>query len=351
MYTVKGKGGIVVKSEFKLWIEEALGSEHFQINPLKGDASFRSYYRIHFADKSYIAMLAPPETEKTDAFVAIAKNWKTQGLHVPTVWAWQPQHGFVLLSDLGDTLLLDILNEETAPLYYAQALQTLLPMQMANPQDFPLPAFDSMHTRNELALFDEWFLGKLLKKSLSTEDQQTVKRVYDTLVKSVTDQPQVVIHRDYHSRNLMVLPNNMLGVIDFQDAMVGPITYDAVSLLKDCYIAWPRENISAWVNDFYQMLVAHKRLDNCSFAQFMEWFDFVGLQRHLKVLGIFSRLNFRDNKPNYLHDIPRIMNYVLAVTEQYTVLKEFDTWLRRNVLPILTSALAEQTQSADSKVA
>lgn len=341
----------MIKSEFKLWISEALGSEHFQINPLKGDASFRSYYRVHFADKTYIAMLAPPETEKTDAFVAIAKNWKTHGLLVPTVWAWQPQHGFALLSDLGDTLLLDVLNEETAPIYYTHALQTLLPLQMANPQDFPLPTFDSAHARNELALFDEWFLGKLLKLPLSAKDQVVISAVYDVLIKCVTHQPQTVIHRDYHSRNLMVLPNNSLGVIDFQDAMVGPVTYDAVSLLKDCYIAWPREKMTVWVNDFYQALIAHNRIANCSFAQFMEWFDFVGLQRHLKVLGIFSRLNFRDNKPNYLNDIPRIMNYVLAVTEQYAVLNEFDAWLRHHVLPILTAALAAHTQSADSKVA
>lgn len=351
MYTVKGKGGIVIKSEFKLWISEALGSEQYQINPLKGDASFRSYYRIHFADKTYIAMLAPPETEKTDAFVAIAKGWKTYGLLVPTVWAWQPKHGFALLSDLGDTLLLDVLDDETAPVYYAHALQTLLDLQIANPLDFPLPAFDSVHTRNELALFDDWFLGKLLDLTLSVKDKGVIADVFDVLVNSVTNQPQTVIHRDYHSRNLMVLPNNTLGVIDFQDAMVGPITYDAASLLKDCYIAWPREKITAWVNDFYQMLIAHKRIANCSFDQFVEWFDFVGLQRHLKVLGIFSRLNFRDNKPNYLNDIPRIMNYVLAVTEQYAVLKEFDVWLRHNVLPRLTSALAEQSQSADSKVA
>jgi len=344
-------GGIVSKLDFKHWIGEALATEHFQINPLKGDASFRSYYRVHHADKSYIAMLAPPDKEKTDAFVAIAKSWKTYGLLVPTVWAWQPQEGFALLSDFGDTLLLNVLDKHSAPSYYAKAMQTLLPLQMAKPVDYPLPLFAGLHTANELALFNEWFVEKLLGLSLKGGEQKLIQTVFDDLGRCVQRQPQTVIHRDYHSRNLMVLPDETLGVIDFQDAMIGPITYDLVSLLKDCYITWPKETVVSWAKDFYQELKAAKRIHDASFTEFMEWFDCVGLQRHLKVLGVFSRLKIRDNKAQYLNDIPRIMEYVLDVTEQYPFLQPFDNWLRQVILPILTPALAKHAIPSDSKVA
>ncbi|MGE3318910.1 MAG: aminoglycoside phosphotransferase family protein [Candidatus Berkiella sp.] len=339
------------KLEFKHWISEALGTEHFQINPLKGDASFRSYYRVHHADKSYIAMLAPPDKEKTDMFVAIAKSWKTYGLLVPTVWAWQPQQGFVLLSDFGDTLLLNALDKQSAPGYYAKAMQSLLPLQRAKPVDFQLPAFAGAHTANELGLFNEWFVEKLLGLSLKPGEQELIQTVFNDLALCVQEQPQVVIHRDYHSRNLMVLPDERLGVIDFQDAMMGPITYDLVSLLKDCYIKWPKETVAAWAMDFYHALKAQNSIGDVSFGQFMEWFDGVGLQRHLKVLGVFSRLKIRDNKAHYLNDIPRIMEYVLEVTQRYPYLQPFDNWLRQVILPILSPILAEHATSSDSKVA
>lgn len=321
------------------------------MNPIQGDASFRSYYRVHHADKSYIAMLAPPDKEKTDAFVAIAKSWKSDGLQVPTVWAWQPQHGFALLSDFGDVLLLDVLNDKTAHGYYTKAMQTLIPLQRAKPTDYHLPPFAGAHARQELGLFDEWFVEKLLNLHLSTKEQNSLKKVYDLLLMSIQNQPQVVIHRDYHSRNLMVLNNDELGIIDFQDAMMGPITYDLASLLKDCYIAWPEEQIHAFVHDFYQMLKVENRLGDVSLAEFIQWFDCVGLQRHLKVLGIFSRLKLRDNKPKYLKDIPRIMQYVLNVTGRYPFFSELDQWLRQTVLPVLPKALAEHAMPSDSKVA
>jgi aminoglycoside/choline kinase family phosphotransferase len=341
----------MIKSEFKHWISEILASTDFQMNPIQGDASFRAYYRIHHADKTYIAMLAPPDKEKTDAFVAIAKSWKSYGLQVPTVWAWQPQQGFALLSDFGDTLLLAVLNDKTAPGYYKRAMQTLLPLQIAKPSDYHLPPFIGAHARGELGLFDEWFVEKLLNISLSSKERNHFENIYELLLNSIQNQTQVVIHRDYHSRNLMVLHDNDLGVIDFQDAMIGPITYDLASLLKDCYIAWPENKIVAWVQDFYQMLKDKKRLEDVSLAEFIQWFDYVGLQRHLKVLGIFSRLKLRDNKPNYLKDMPRIMQYVLNVTARYPLLSEFDSWLRQMVLPILPEIMALHALSSDSKVA
>ncbi|MCS5710115.1 phosphotransferase [Candidatus Berkiella aquae] len=341
----------MIKSDFKHWIGESLGTTHFQITALKGDASFRTYYRIQAADKTYIAMLAPPEKEKTDEFVAIARYWESQGLCVPQILAWQQQAGFVLLSDFGDVLLLDTLNEQTVDMSYSLAMQSLLPLQMARPTDYRLPSFGATHVRQELSLFDEWFLGTLLNVVPTENEQQLLENTYHQLIQVVTEQPQVVIHRDYHSRNIMVLPNHHLGIIDFQDAMIGPITYDLVSLLKDCYIAWPLTRVHHWAHDFYNMLHKQKRIKDVSAEQFIEWFDCVGLQRHLKVLGIFSRLKFRDNKASYLHDIPRIMDYVLAITEQYSFLTEFDSWLKQSVLPILMPTLTKYTLSSQSQVA
>lgn len=341
----------MIKSELKHWVDETLGTQQYQISALQGDASFRCYYRAHLADKTYIVMLAPPDKEKTDAFVAIAKSWQTHGLSVPTVLAWQQQAGFALLSDFGDTLLLDVLNEQTADSYYAMAMQSLLPLQVANSLEYPLQPFDAAYMRQELSLFNEWFLKKLLKISLSEQEETLLQEVCNHLIVVGQSQPQTVIHRDYHSRNLMVLPDSRLGIIDFQDAMIGPITYDLVSLLKDCYIAWPLEKVQDWARRFYQALQEQGRLKNSSFAEFIEWFDYVGLQRHLKVLGIFSRLKLRDNKAQYLNDIPRIIDYVLAVTQRYPFLAEFDVWFRQCVLPMLTLALAEHAAPSESKVA
>lgn len=341
----------MIKSELKHWIDETLGTQQYQISALQGDASFRSYYRVCVTDKTYIVMLAPPDKEKTDAFVAIAKSWQAHGLSVPTVWAWQQQAGFALLSDFGDALLLDVLDEQTADNYYSMAMQILLPLQIASPLEYPLLPFDAAYMRQELSLFNEWFLNKLLKTSLTASEDLLLQDVFNRLIAVGQMQPQTVIHRDYHSRNLMVLPDRGLGIIDFQDAMIGPITYDLVSLLKDCYIAWPLERVHHWALNFYQALKEQNRIENASFTEFVEWFDCVGLQRHLKVLGIFSRLKLRDNKAHYLNDIPRIMDYVLAVTERYPFLAEFDAWLRQRVLPILTPALAEHAVPAQIKVA
>jgi len=256
-----------------------------------------------------------------------------------------------LLSDFGDTLLFDVLDDKTAHHFYMKAMQTLLPLQIAKPLDYHLPPFGETHARQELGLFDEWFIEKLLNLSLSAKERTLLETVYHSLIACVQNQTQAVIHRDYHSRNLMVLPDNGLGVIDFQDAMIGPITYDLASLLKDCYIAWPKDKIYAWVQNFYQLLKDEKRIHDVSLAEFIEWFDCVGLQRHLKVLGIFSRLKLRDGKAGYLNDIPRIMNYVLDVTQRYPFLSELDHWLQQRVLPILTQCLTEHARPPDSKVA
>lgn len=329
-----------IKSDFKQWIGEQLQSEDFSLESLRSDASFRSYYRVKQKDFSYVVMDAPPEREKTDLFVEIAKLWQAHSLPVPQVFAWEKQKGYVLLSDFGDTLLLDVLNEENVESYYEQAIDLLVHLQERAPRT--LPHFDEHYIRLELGLFREWFCEKLLGMTLSESDQLILNSVNQHLVDNCLMQPQVTIHRDYHSRNLMVLNEaEHFGLIDFQDAMIGPITYDLVSILKDCYVQWPPEKIEKWAMNYYVKIQdQHPTLND--FDEFMRWFDWTGLQRHLKVLGIFSRLNLRDNKPRYLHDMPRILRYILDVTVRYEVLAPFDDWLNETILPKLFEVWAVQ---------
>lgn len=327
-----------LKSELKRWIALALGNTDFEIQPLKGDASFRTYSRVLTKDKSYIAMLAPVDFEDTHPFVTIARIWQKHGIEVPTIYGWEPSRGFVLLSDFGDTLLSSRLTIETVDSYYFNAMQILLSLQ--NIQDESLPLFNHQMIRVELSYFEEWFLEKLL--GLNIEPQKAMlEKIFDELILCCVQQDQVTTHRDYHSRNIMIQENGRLGIIDFQDAVRGPITYDLVSLLKDCYVNWPSEKIMAWVNIYYQHLQAQGKIKSLSQAEFYRWFHFVGLQRHLKVLGIFSRLKIRDNKPHYILDMPRIINYVLQVTSSYAIFADFHQWLCDIVVPPLEDVCEE----------
>ncbi len=313
---------------FKRWVGNQLNTQDFTLVPLKGDASFRSYYRATTATQTYIVMWAPPPKEQTQPFVNIARGWQQSGLQVPTVWAWEPQQGFVLLSDFGDVLLEEALSLETVDAYYHHAMQILLALQLQT----GLPAFNEAAIRLELSYFQEWFLAKFLKIEMSLEVMEILEPVFNHLFASFTGQPQVAVHRDFHCRNLMVLDTGTLGIIDFQDAVTGPITYDLVSLLKDCYIDWESAKVNHWVKIFYEMCLQEKRIPPIDYAQFLQWFDWVGLQRHLKVLGIFARLHLRDNKPQYLQYLPRIMNYVLQVTQRYPEFYALHQWLQAQVV-------------------
>lgn len=318
-----------IKSDFKQWIGEQLRHEDFSIQPLRNDASFRSYYRVKDRNFSYVVMEAPPEKEKTDVFVQIANSWRIRKLPVPCVYAWEKQKGYVLLSDFGDTLLLDVLNEENVEQYYSQAIALLLRLQARAPKNLPL--FDEAYIRYELDLFREWFCEKLLGLKLNQNDLALIESVNQQLIQNCLAQPQVAIHRDYHSRNLMILEESTdFGLIDFQDAMIGPLTYDLVSILKDCYVQWPIEKIQQWAELYYQER-KNSDAESVDLATFLKWFDLTGLQRHLKVLGIFSRLKLRDNKPNYVQDIPRILRYVFDVTSRYPEFSAFHHWLEEKV--------------------
>lgn len=332
------------------WLAQTLGTSQFQLEPLKGDASFRSYYRVRVSDFTHIVMVAPPERERTDAFVSIARQWQQEGLQVPHVLAWEQQKGFVLLSDFGDTLLLEKLTAQTVESFYQEAMQILLALQRC-PAQAMLPPYDADFLQLELSYFREWFIDKLLQLPVDAKVENMLAQVCAQLVSCCVEQPQVIVHRDFHSRNLMVLPQGKLGIIDFQDAMIGPVSYDLVSLLRDCYISWPLTQVHHWVHQFQNLLTQAKQLEPMPQATFLQWFDWTGLQRHLKVLGIFSRLKLRDNKPHYLLDIPRVMHYVLQVSSQYAEFEAFADWMRETVVPRLTQVWQEHNLDEAFKVA
>lgn len=308
------------------WITQTLKNTSFELTPLAGDASFRRYFRVQLADRTLVAMDAPPDRENSRPFVAIATAFAQQGIQVPEILASDLNQGFILLSDFGDHLYLNLLNANNVDLLYEKALNVLPRIQACqqNITDWPLSHFNEAAIQRELALFPEWFLCKHLNFTTTASVEKLLTDTFSLLTQSAIEQPQLCVHRDYHSRNLLLLEDGGVGVLDFQDAVWGPITYDLVSILRDCYIAWPQQQVEKWALNFYEQINLKKH----SQEQFLRWFDFMGIQRHVKVLGIFSRLCHRDNKPNYLNDLPRIMNYLLEACEKYSELKSFRNFLQ-----------------------
>ncbi|WP_366044517.1 phosphotransferase [Methylomonas sp.] len=306
------------------------------IEPASSDASFRRYFRVKHADGCHVVMDAPPDKENIAPFIRNAVLLQKAGLHVPAIYQQNLELGFLLLEDLGSQSFLDALTPENADSLYRTALDSLFKLQGdIDPSLCGLPVYDQALLSRELVIFYEWFLEKRLSIVIPTATRQALD---DCLIGAALQQPQVCVHRDYHSRNLMVLAADSPGVIDFQDAVVGPITYDLVSLLRDCYIRWPLQQVIDWLEQYYQQLLAARML-NCDFRQFKRWFDLMGLQRHLKAIGIFSRLHLRDDKPGYLGDIPRTMGYVGEVCRHYPELAEFNGFLESQVLPIYRTRL------------
>lgn len=325
------------------WVAEHLDTDNFQLIPLTGDASFRGYYRLHVQDvntpihathSSLIVMDAPPPKEDTRPFLAIDHMLSQHGVRVPHVIASDPAQGFIILEDFGDTVLSQVLAEDNVDQLYGQAMNQLVHLQHA-PADsrYPLPPYSEAKLIDEMSLFDEWFLKKYLSLQPSADEMTLLLRTYDFLAKQALAQPQVVVHRDYHCRNLMVLRDSeALGIIDFQDAVNGPITYDIVSLLRDAYVQWPSKSVYGWLHGYWERQTVQDYL-KVSFEQLKSWFDFMGAQRHLKVLGIFARLYYRDGKAGYLKDLPLVLLYLLEETAEYPELAEFHQWLRDRILP------------------
>ena len=300
------------------------------------DASFRRYFRVKIDDKNFIAMDAPPDKENIVPFLEIATLFKNANVNTPKILQVNLEDGFLLLEDFGSQWLLDELNEHNATQLYQKALNDLLPLHTdENLLNANLPAYDEALLRREMALFEQWFVEQLLDEELP---QNLWENVQQLLIQSALEQPVVCVHRDYHSRNLMVLENGALGVLDFQDAVLGALTYDIVSLLRDCYIDWDQEKIDTWLQDYFQQLKAANVLD-CDFETFKRWFDLMGMQRHLKAIGIFARLHLRDEKSEYLKSIPRTLNYVVQVCEKYPQLSEFQNVVEKFTTRSLPNAL------------
>lgn len=314
------------KAQRQQWLAAHYGDRSIQVTAASEDASFRSYYRITSDLGSHILMDAPPEHEDCQPFVAVQQLLSQHQMSVPQLLAQDLSHGFLLLGDLGSTLYLDVLTNDTADDLYRPAIDAILTLQnIAKPSW--LPIYDSPLLKQEMQLFIDWFIQEHLDLTLNSAQQQLFDSVFDLLTDNALEQPQVLVHRDYHSRNLMVLgdiqqPLTSPGIIDFQDAVWGPLTYDMVSLLRDCYISWEQDLVEEWCRYHWQHL-SEAVLSKTPFEQYQRWFDLMGIQRHLKAIGIFCRLHYRDGKSGYLHDIPRTLKYVLRVSSEHPDLHDF----------------------------
>ncbi len=332
------------------WVEQQLAERNWsrptplRLESLNGDAGFRRYCRVD-SEPKLLAVYAPVETEDSHAFVAIARYLRDQGVHAPDVIAVDFERGFLLVEDFGDTLYSQALEQERdkATELYGEVMMTLLRLQQCPVTTIPSAQDDGMYTlgsydqprlREEMALLHEWFVPQLLGYEMSAEELAIVESVYTQLEGAALQQPQVWVHRDFHSRNLIYRDGQAPGVIDFQDAVRGPLTYDLVSLLRDCYIRWPREQVKQWAIAYGDMAVEVGLMAPVTQAGFLRWFDWMGLQRHIKVLGIFARLWLRDGKAGYLKDLPLVIRYTLEVADEYPEFADFTYWFREKLLPL-----------------
>jgi aminoglycoside/choline kinase family phosphotransferase len=318
----------------KHWLENELNFSEYKLNPASADASFRRYFRVTHEGESWIVMDAPPQQEDSRPFISIARLFLDAGLNVPEVIDADLEQGYLLLSDLGSEPYLAALDDASVERLYGDALGALVAIQACQPEPGTLPPYDRELLLAEQELFREWLLGKHLGITLAPAQSAMCDQVFDLLADNALQQPQVCVHRDYHSRNLMVTPRNNPGILDFQDAVTGAVTYDLVSLLRDCYISWPRQRVEDWALGYQELALQSGILRNEHEdpAQFLRWFDLMGVQRHLKAAGIFARLNHRDGKPGYLADIPRTLGYVTEVAGRYDELSGFGEFVQQQVL-------------------
>ena len=316
------------------WLEAVLDTP-FTLEPASEDASFRRYFRVTSQQvgpgKTWIAMDAPPVQESCGPFVEITRAMRELGLNTPEVLAEDLDRGFLLLTDFGDRQYLQQLEVNSVQTLYGDALQALLCLQEAR-TGTQLPTYDEKLLREEMGLFHDWYLQKHLGLKLSSDEQNILQQGFDLLVANALEQPVVWVHRDFHSRNLMLVDEQNPGILDFQDSVQGPVTYDLVSLLRDCYIDWPTEQVTGWALN-YRLQLRDRGLLGAGVTEetFLRWFDLMGAQRHLKAIGIFARLFHRDGKSGYLKDIPRTFSYLLAETEAYSDLSSFHHLLENRI--------------------
>ena len=331
------------------WVVDDLGFAGGLIAPASVDASFRRYFRLTRDVDTYIVMDAPPAKEDVGPFVKVAKLLAGIDVNVPLILARDVERGFLLLSDLGSRQYLDELAAASAAdRLYADALASLQKMQTADAAlSRTLPRYDRTLLVKEMELMPEWFLRRHLGVSVELHERAMLDRLFESLVHSAAAQPACFVHRDYHSRNLLLCAENNPGILDFQDAVWGPITYDLASLLKDCYIAWPAPRVRAWALNYREQLLAAGVSLPGNAAEFMRWFDLMGLQRHIKVLGIFSRLYYRDGKPQYLQDLPRVLQYAKDAAAAYEETKEFADFIAARIEPQFPAAQARARASSE----
>jgi N-acetylmuramate 1-kinase len=324
------------------WLERDLGMRQYGIAPASADASFRRYFRVTRAGQaSLIVMDAPPGKEDVGPYLRVAAMLQEIGVHAPRVLQRSERDGFLLLTDLGTTMYLPELTRpgQADPLY-ADALAALVQIQARGAQAAAqLPPYDERLLRFEMSLFPDWLLQRHLSLELSAGEAQVLQQAMTALVVNALEQPQVFVHRDYHSRNLMVCPDANPGIIDFQDAVRGGLTYDLVSLLRDSYIAWPQERVVGWALEFRRLALAAGLDAGRDEGQFLRWFDLMGVQRHLKVGGIFARLLHRDGKPGYLADIPRTLQYAVNSCARHADFGELGDIIATRVLPAVIARL------------
>lgn len=337
---IAGVKGIQAVSSSSANSREDLSFCELSLTPLCGDASLRRYFRWYVGDQSFIAVDTPLDSSNFLGFSTLCHHWKNAHIPVPTLIAEDSEEGFMLLEDLGDETLLSFIassasNSAEIDQFYRSAIDHLITIQQTvAPENYVLPVYDMPMLQREMGLFDEWFLGRLLNVDLNETEELMLQGAYNVLADNALAQPVAVVHRDYHSRNLMVTAEKKLAIIDFQDAVFGPVSYDLVSLLKDCYVSWPKPQRQDWLAYYLAQSSRNGVMEPANAESFQRWFDLMGAQRHLKAIGIFARLQIRDGKSGYLADIPRTLNYLLELTD-YPELIPLLTWLRETVLPAM----------------
>jgi len=326
------------QQQLQQWLAGVLGRPVPDLRPASADASLRRYWRLNDGARTLIAMDAPPPHEDTARFARLAAALRAVGLNTPELFAADHAQGFLLLGDLGEQPYLGQLHADSAERLYGDAIAALITLQASRPLS-ALPPYDEALLRRELAICTDWLLTALPGLA-AVPVPECWPVASDRLVANALEQPRVVVHRDYHSRNLMLVAAGNPGILDFQDAVVGPVSYDLVSLLKDCYIDWPRARVEDWAWGYFDLAVQAGLLPAAASASFLRWFDLMGTQRHLKAAGIFARLAQRDGRPDYLQYLPRTLGYVVEVGGRYPELAALGDFVATAVLPRLPAAVA-----------
>ena len=299
----------------KDWLSKKLEID-FSISTASSDASFRKYFRAKTLKNSFIVMDAPPQNESIEAFLKINKILNSIKVNVPDIYKEDMALGFILMQDFGSDTYLDVLNADNQKLLYSDSIESLIKMQKFVKKDL-CQSYTQEILFNEMVLFIDWYLKKYKKIDLTNNENEKLLTCFETISKKVLSQEKFFVHRDYHSRNLMNQKSNNPGILDFQDALIGPVTYDLVSLLKDAYIEWDEEIVLDHAVRYWEKANTNKLITNLEFSTFYKDFEFMGIQRHLKILGIFARLSIRDNKNQYLENIPLVEKYLMDATERY----------------------------------